>query len=93
MRTEPDQHITECLLIIVCVLCSSHPLVALLQEHDLEAVYEEPPPKLAAARTAVCAAAVVVLAIACLFVVALVFHHGMNIDGGAEKVGAGLFLV
>ena len=64
-----------------------------LQEDDLEAVYEDPPPKLTAARTAVCAAAVVVGAIACLFVVALVFHHGMNVDDGAEKVGAGLFLV
>lgn len=63
------------------------------QEDDLEAVYEDPPPKLTAARTAVCAAAVVVGAIACIFVVALVFHHGMNVDGGAEKVGAGLFLV
>ena len=79
---------------LLCLSCArSHSPLALPQEHDLEAVYEEPPPKLAAARTAVCAAAVVVLAIACLFVVALVFHHGMNIDGGAEKVGAGLFLV
>ncbi len=67
--------------------------VTYLQEDDLEAVYEDPPPKLTAARTAVCAAAVVVGAIACIFVVALVFHHGMNVDDGAEKVGAGLFLV
>ena len=67
--------------------------LTMLQEDDLEAVYEDPPPKLTAARTAVCAAAVVVGAIACIFVVALVFHHGMNVDDGAEKVGAGLFLV
>lgn len=65
-----------------------------LQEHDLEAVYKEPPPKLTAARTAVCAVAVVVGAIACLFIFAVLFHHSsMDVGEGAEKVGAGVFLV